>query len=59
MLEPENKHGVVAEWALGDAMYAVKNSLGDAGMKIGNLGSLIWGRTSRRLKMVGGFTLFM
>lgn len=63
MPEPESKHGAggpgAGEWALGDAASQLQKSVGDVAVKIGKLVKVIWGRTSRRIRMVCGFTTFM
>ena len=51
MPEPESKHG--GEWA------DVLKSVGDVAVKLGRVMKVIWGRASKRLKMVTGITAVM
>jgi len=48
-----------ADWTLDDAVEATKSSLSDVAIRVKAIALLLWGRTSRRIRLVGALVLFV
>lgn len=56
-LSPQNSAPPI-DWTVDDALDATKSSCGDILTSVKRLVLLLWGRTSRKIRTVGGIIIF-